>query len=548
MSKIIKDKSRLVWQSVDGHDGEEEALRIAEEPTTKIFSPCREESVDFDETCNQFIEGDNLDALKIMQRDYANKIKMIYVDPPYNTGKKPLYPDKFTHSEWLSMMYPRLYLARTLLKEDGAIFISIDDNEQHRLRMLCDMIFGEENFIANIIWQKVYAPINCRKWFSPDHDFIVCYARDKEEWCPNLLPRSEKNTASYKNPDNDPRGVWMPDNLSVKTYSASCDYPITTPSGRIVCPPKSRSWSVNQSKLQELIQDNRIWYGKKGDAKPTLKRFLSEVKDGVTPTTIWLHTEVEHIQDDHDFILCYARNKEEWRPNLLPRDDDNIALYKNPDNDPRGVWKSGDLSAKSYSASGDYPITTPSGRIVHPPKGRSWRYSQHKFQQACKDNRIWFGEDSNATPSIKRFLSEVKDGVTPTTIWLHTEAGHTQDAKKEVLKLFEGDNSYPIFETPKPTKLMERLLALATDKDSLVLDFFAGSCSLAHAVMQLNAKDEGNRKYIMVQLPENIKNKAETIADIGRERIRRAGKKIASEHPDKQLDLGFKAFEIQNEQ
>jgi adenine-specific DNA-methyltransferase len=375
---------------------------------------------------------------------------MIYIDPPYNTGKEFIYPDKYSetletylaytgqiddegrrfatdtdaggrrHARWLNMMYPRLYLARNLLREDGVIFISIDDNEQANLKALCDLVFGEENFVNNIIWQKKYSPSNDAKWLS----------------------------------------------------------------------------------------------------------------------------------DNHDFILCYAANKEIWRPNLLERDEDALARYKNPDNDPRGNWKCSDLSVKSYSAHTDYPITTPSGRIVNPPTGGCWRVSKEKFEEMLKDNRIWFGHDGSNVPAIKRFLSEVKDGVTPLTLWTYEEVGHNQTAKQELKALFK-DSDMALFDTPKPTKLLSRILDIGSDADSIVMDFFAGCGSLADAVMQKNAADGGTRKCISVQLPERIEGEKVTVASISKERIRRAAKKIAGEQNGKlnldgtrPLDLGFKVFKL----
>lgn len=267
---------------------------------------------------NLIIHGDNLHALKALLPRYAGKIKCIYIDPPYNTGNENwVYNDNVNspmmqawleknspidiedlerHDKWLCMMWPRLHLLRELLADDGVIFISIDDNEQHRLRMLMDDIFGSENFVTNIIWQKKFSPQNDAKYFSDNHDFVVCYAKDKETWRPVLLPRTEKHNKRYSNPDNDPRGPWSSSGLDVKTYQAEYDYPITTPSGRIVNPPTSRCWRCSKEKFEELINDNRIWFGEKGNNVPRVKRFLSEVKQGITPLTVWLHEDVGHTQ------------------------------------------------------------------------------------------------------------------------------------------------------------------------------------------------------------------------------------------------------------
>jgi len=434
-------------------NGKSEAKRIAQTPSTGTLRPCPEESKDWDTTKNLYIEGDNLEVLKLLQKSYHKKVKMIYIDPPYNTGKDFVYKDNFRdniknyleitrqvdsegnrlgtnsdtsgryHSDWLNMMYPRLKLARNLLKDDGVIFISIDDNEVANLRKLCDEIFGEDNFINNVIWEKKYSPQNDAKWFS----------------------------------------------------------------------------------------------------------------------------------DNHDHILVYAKNKNLWFPIPLPRTEAQNARYKNPDNDPRGEWKSSDFSVKTYSKDYDYPITLPSGRTVNPPKSRCWRTSKIKFQDLVKDNRIWFGGDGNNVPSIKRFLTEVKDGVVPLTIWKYIEVGHNQDAAKDIRELFDGDVP---FDTPKPVKLLERILYLSTKDDDIILDFFSGSATTAHAVMKLNREDDGERKYIMVQLPESTDEKSEAykagyknICEIGKERIRRAGEKVKEEMAKdltkvQDLDIGFKVLKL----
>ena len=414
------------------------ANRLANTPTTMTLRPCREESVDFDHTQNLYIEGDNLDVLKALRETYLGKVKMIYIDPPYNTGNDFVYNDEYNvdkeeeegrnglfdedgnqtlsqyerntasngrfHTDWLNMIYPRLKVARDLLTEDGVIFISIDDNEQKNLKNVCDEIFGISNFIAQVIWERAFSPVNLMKHFSPSHDYILCFAK-------NI-----------------------------------------------------------------------------------------------------------------DIAIC----------NGIPRTAEADSRYINPDNDPRGVWSSSDISVGPAVPENIYPITTPSGRIVEPPAGRSWRLSKKAFLERLNDNRIWFGPDGNGVPRIKRFLSELrKQGMTPMTLWKKEDVGHSQDATQKLQKLFDG---HKFFDYPKPVELIKRSLSLYTNKDSLVLDFFSGSATTAHAVMQLNAEDGGNRKFIMVQLPEKTDEKSEAykagyknICEIGKERIRRAACKIREE-------------------
>ena len=434
--------------------GKSMARREANKPSTATLRPDKESSKDWDTTQNIFIEGDNLEVLKLLQKSYANKIKMIYIDPPYNTGKDFVYKDNYNdnlgnylaitgqvdeegrristnsesdgryHSNWLNMMYPRLKLARNLLKEDGVIFISIDDNEFDNLKKLCDEILGEDNFVANIIWEKKFAPQNDAKWYSPNHDYVLLYARDK-----NI-----------------------------------------------------------------------------------------------------------------------------YRPILENRDEEQISRYKNPDNDPRGVWASSDLSVKTYSPEYDYPIQTPSGKLISLPSGRCWMTSKEKMDELIKDNRIWFGSEGSNLPRLKRFLSEVKDGITPMTIWKRTEVGDTQEGKRDLLKVMPEN----VFQTPKTIRLILKMLRLTIGANDTVLDFFAGSGSTSHAVMQLNSEDGGNRKFVCVQLPEPTDEKSEadkagykTISEITKERIRRAGEKIKSEMKEdlfseqgKTLDIGFRAFKL----
>ena len=430
--------------------GKQEARREAARPITKTLRPVVEDSVDWDNTQNLYIEGDNLEVLKLLQKSYMGKVKMIYIDPPYNTGNDFVYDDDFTvsqhehdlatgdvdelgyryrkntetngkfHSDWCSMMYSRLMVARSLLTEDGVIFISIDDNEQRNLKNICDEVFGASNFIAQLVWERAFSPKNDAKFISNSHDYILMYAQNINLFTIGRLPRTEEANARYSNPDNDPRGVWQSDNMTVKTYS---------------------------------------------------------------PT-------------------------------------------------------------------GDYPITLPSGRVVEPPAGRCWSLSAKAFAERLQDNRIWFGSDGNGTPRIKRFLHELKfDGMAPTSILFYKEVGHSQEGAQEVIKLFDNKG---VFDGPKPVRLLERLVTLANLKaDSIVLDFFSGSATTAHALMKVNAEKQTNCKFILVQLPEEVsETKKEqgykTICEIGEERIRRAGKKIKEESPltTQNLDTGFRVFRL----
>ena len=430
--------------------GKQAAKAEAARPTDKTLRPVVEDSVDWDNTQNLYIEGDNLEVLKLLQKSYMGGVKMIYIDPPYNTGNDFVYNDDFArtaaeedleagnvdelglryrkntdsngkfHSDWCSMIYSRLLVARSLLTEDGVIFISIDDNEVRNLRNICDEVFGEGNFISTLVWERAFSPKNDAKYISNSHDYIVMYAKSIDNFTIGRLPRTEEANARYSNPDNDPRGVWQSDNLTVKTYSPS----------------------------------------------------------------------------------------------------------------------------------GDYPITLPSGRIVEPPAGRCWSLSAKAFAERLQDNRIWFGADGNGTPRIKRFLHELKfDGMAPTSILFYKDVGHSQEGAQEVIKLF-GDKG--VFDGPKPVRLMQRLITLANlNDDSIVLDFFSGSASTAHALMKTNAEKDLHCRFILVQLPEKVsdtkKNQDyDTIPEIGKERIRRAGKKIKEESPltTQDLDTGFRVFRL----
>lgn len=426
------------------------AILAANAPINATLRPCPEESVDFDTTQNLYIEGDNLDVLKCLKETYLHKVKMIYIDPPYNTGNDFVYEDDFAesaseylansgqfdeqgnrlvtntesngrfHTDWLNMIYPRLKVARDLLTEDGVIFISIDDNEVENLRKVCDEIFGESNFIATLVWERAYSPKNDAKYISNSHDYVLMYAKSAANFVIGRLERTAEANARYSNPDNDPRGVWKPSDMSVKTYNAECDY----------------------------------------------------------------------------------------------------------------------------------SITTPSGRVVEPPAGRCWRLSRNAFRERLQDNRIWFGSDGSSVPCIKRFITELKhDGMAPTSILFYKDVGHSQEGAQEVVSLF-GDKG--VFDGPKPVRLLERLITLANLKeDSIVLDFFSGSATTAHAVMKKNVEKEKNCRFIMVQLPEEVSDKKKdqgykNICEIGKERIRRAGAKIKEENPEKaqNLDTGFRVLKL----
>lgn len=447
--------------------GKKDCLKIIQQPSLGTLKPCREESVNFDTTENLFIEGDNLEVLKLLQKSYYGKVKMIYIDPPYNTGNEFIYPDKFSetletylsyaglldgegkkfstntpnegrfHTKWLNMMYPRLYLARNLLRKDGVIFISIDDNELENLRKLCNEIFGEENFVAVIVWQNRVSPANDAKWFSGDHEYIVVYAMQKDNWYPKRTPRTEEHNRYYTNPDNDPRGPW-----------------------------NSAAYTCNKSRSE--------------------------------------------------------------RPNLY------------------------------------YPIINPNtGEEIWPDENAVWAYSQKKHRENEIKNLLYWGKDGKAkSPRRKQFLSEAKP-VVPRSVWKYNEVGSTQKATSEIRELFNGAS----FTYPKATELLIKAIYHATNPNDIILDFFAGSCTTAHAVLNLNSKDNGKRKFIMVQLPELCAEDSEackagykTIADIGKERIRRVIKKIEEEQAAKandpqmqlpgleeerpQLDLGFKVFKL----
>lgn len=445
--------------------GKSDAFRVLQSPTTATLVPCKEESVGFDDTENIFIEGENLEGLKVLQKSYFGKIKMIYIDPPYNTGNdKFIYPDKFSesrdeylsrigdkdetgymtreglfrtnskdsghfHSNWLSMMYPRLFLARNLLRDDGVIFVSIDDNEVHNLRLMMNEVFGEENFIEQIIWKK------------------------------------------RSTPPND------------KVIGAS-----------------------------------------------------------------------------HEYIVIYCKNLELVSLNLRPRTEEQLARYKNPDNHPKGPWTSGDLMANikggRYVKSLYFPIINPNtGEEHYPSSNGNWRFNKEKIEELMKSNEIFFGEDGTSRPKLKRFLCDVKEGITYTTLWDFVPF-NTQGSN-EMTELL---GNLAIFDNPKPAGLLRELCNLGMNRNDIVFDFFSGSGTIAHAVLDLNKEDGGNRKFIMVQLPEKCDENSEaykagfkTIAEIGKERIRRVIKNIKADKQNKldgdgnagKQDLGFKVFKLQ---
>ena len=435
--------------------GKSEAFHIMQRPSSATLIPSRAESVDFDTTQNIFIEGENMEVLKVLQKSYFGKVKMIYIDPPYNTGNDSfIYPDKFSetkeeylkrvgdkdeegymtregmfhknsrengqyHSNWLNMMMPRLYLAKSLLREDGVIFISIDDNEVHNLRLLMNEIFGEENFVAQFIWEKRVNREN-RNEVSVRHDYVVCYSKYTESNVKRIMqtPMNEKALSNYSNPDNDPRGLWKSDPA--------------------------------------------------------------------------------HAQAGH--------------------------------------------GTKSQF----YTLIAPNGKRHELPSGRCWLYTKDVMDAAIKDNRIWFGKDGNGVPRIKTFLTSKERGLTLETILFAKDASTNEKAKNDLKELFDG---IAVFETPKPVELIS-LLAQVALKDGLVLDFFAGSSATAHAVMQLNKEDGGNRRFICVQMAEPCDSKSEAykagysnIAEISKERIQRACAKlraeVESERAEKDSELSF---------
>ena len=369
------NKLELTWY------GKEEPLKI--EPRLLIENVKLSYGGDNDGiTDNMLIHGDNLLALKALEKDYAAKIKCIYIDPPYNTGSAfEQYDDNMEHSQWLNLIRPRIELLRKLLKDDGSLWISIDDDEQAYLKVLCDEIFGRKNFVCNVIWEKKYSPQNDAKWLSDSHDFIMVYAKNKDLWIPNLLERSDEMNARYKNPDNDPRGPWKPADFSARTYSSSGDYAITLPSGRIVNPPSSRAWITNKEKFDELVKDNRIWFGESGNNVPAQKKFLSEVKQGMTAMTIWKYKDVGHNQDGKKEVKAFNSANVFATPKPERLIERIIHIASNP----------GDLILDSFLGSG----TT--AAVAH-KMGRRWigiEMGEHAFTH-CKVrlDKVIAGDDA----------------------------------------------------------------------------------------------------------------------------------------------------------
>ena len=428
--------------------GKREARRFASIPSSGTLIPTKGEGIDEKSTNNIYIEGENLEVLKILRKGYTGRIRMIYIYPPYNTGNDFIYDDDFTeplqeylkrtgqidgegrpltttkradgryHSKWLSMMYPRLRLARELLRNDGVIFISIDDNEVAKLRHLCDEIFGEENFIATVIWQKVFSP---------------------------------KNTAAY-------------------------------------------------------------------------------------------------FSEDHDYVIVYARQKSIWEPGLIPRSEENIGRYTNPDNDERGPWMSGAIQARNYYSKGQYEVQGPSGKTHKNPKGTYWRFSKERFLDLDADNRIWWGADGNNVPRLKRFLSEVKEGVVPQTLWRYEQVGHTQEAKEELLKYVDFEHTENVLNSVKPTRLLRYMLQIGTStkENDIILDFFSGSAPTGHATLLQNFEDGGNRRFILVQIPEPLPReepRLRTISDLGKRRLSNVISELKTlSNNENGSSLGFKVY------
>lgn len=423
--------------------GKADAFRNVRAPAIGTLLPMPDASVNWDRTENLIIEGDNLEVLKLLQKPYHGRVKMIYIDPPYNTGNDFIYPDNYRqglddylrfsgqvsaeglaqssnressgryHSDWLSMMYPRLFLARNLLRDDGVIFVSIDDNEVHNLRMLMNEVFGEENFIATVIWQKKYSTKADSKYFSESHEYLLVYGRNISSVQIHGLSRTDEQESIYKNPDNDSRGPWTSDNLLRTEERAYAIFEIIGPNQQRYLPPKGSSWRFNKDKIEELIRDNRIWFGEKGDSKPRLKRFRSEVRNTIPPQTFW---SFDHV-------------------------------------------------------------------------------------------------------------------------------GHTDEGTKSLAALFGGTKSP--FPNPKPSRLLSRCVAVSVPADGIVLDFFSGSGTTAQSVLELNQQDGGNRKFILVQLPEKIDSTEHpTIAHITRERVRRVITKLDKEDETKKSSRGFRAFKL----
>ena len=384
----MKQKLELTWIGKDARPKLEPRI-LLEDPNKSYHAKHRVSEADcFD---NRLIFGDNLLALKALEQEFAGKVKCVFIDPPYNTGSAfTHYDDGLEHSIWLGLMRDRLEIIRRLMSDDGSLWITIDDNEAHYLKVLCDEVFGRVNFVANVVWQKKYAPQNDAKWLSDSHDHILVYAKTKAVWRPNLLGRTSEMDSLYKNPDNDPRGLWMSDNMSVKTYSQATDYPIATPSGRIVNPPSSRCWAFSAEKLKQLISDNRIWFGAKGDGVPRIKRFLSEVQSGVVSKTVWLRDEVGDNQDAKKEVKQFNEKSvfDTPKPERLLERILTLASSEN------------DIVLDSFAGSG----TT--GAVAH-KMGRRWIMVE--LGEHCHTHII---------PRLKKVIDgEDKGGVTEATNW-----------------------------------------------------------------------------------------------------------------------------------
>ena len=444
---VIDDKQeryQMTWPD------KKKSILLANSRINATLRPVKEKSIDFDKTKNLYIEGDNLDVLKLLRETYLDKVKVIYIDPPYNTGNDFVYEDDFIlatdeylansgqydeqgnrlvqnsdsngrfHTDWLNMMYPRLKIAKDLLSIDGVIAISIDDHEVENMKKICNEILGEKNFLACVVWERAFSPVNLKKHFSESHDYILFYAKNINETKCNGLQRSSEADDRYSNPDNDPRGVWTSSDVSVG-----------------------------------------------------------------------------------------------------PRIEKNV-----------------------------YEIKAPSGRVILPPSGRCWSVSEDRFIQLIKENRVWFGENGDNIPRFKRFLKDVKQGMTPMTIWKYADVGHSQDATKKLKELFD---NISVFDYSKPVNLIKRIIELYSDDESIILDFFSGSATTAHAVMELNNDRKTNMKFIMVQLPEKVSVNTQqfdagyrTICDIGIERIKRASHKIRKESGVlwNNIDDGFRVLKL----
>lgn len=481
--------------------GKRDAMVEAAKPIRKTLRPCVEESVNFDTTENLYIEGDNLEALKLLQEGYLGKVKMIYIDPPYNTGNDFIYKDDFRmdskkydeesgavddegnrmvqnsdsngrfHSDWCSMIYSRLLLARNLLTDDGVIFISIDDNEQANLKKICDEVFGGDCFVGNVAWQRTYAPRNDSKGVVCEIEHLLSYSR-KQEWIPHSLPRTSEMDEKYKNPDNDTE-LWTssdafgPGAGNHQGMVYAIQHPIT---GEMLYPTNGRHWTYSQDQMIDIMQG-------------------------------WGKYELRNLHDEAKRALVCGVSSKEVKKDVL------------------GIVLSDTLT------------------------------SAKKYAQSVLDRGQWpkFYFTNNGLGGIRKktYISEV-GGKLPTNLWPYAEVGHTDEAKKEILSLFDGKAP---FDTPKPTRLLDRMLTIASEKDSLILDFFSGSATTAHAIFKKNLEDGGNRRFILVQVPEETKSPAyKNICEIGKERIRRAGAKILAEKQAEQQKSSEKndLFDAQN--